>query len=271
MTEINDQNDSGKEIIELGSEITGSVAGTAIGFWIAGPSGAYIGAIASPVFANVFKKYGAEIKKWFLGDREKIRIGASYTYAFEKFNKNLIEGKVLRHDNFFEAKGANRSNAEEILEGILITAQKSYEEKKIRFIGNLYANIAFDSSVDVGEANHFIKLSEQFSFRQYCFIGLFAKNSFNSVLLNKLRKNFNTNRIDAITEIAFLCDKGIFRKLHQNFPNYNPTPNSNLQRIESLSSIKLTQFGERYYNFMNFNEIVESDLEMLDYLKYEIT
>jgi hypothetical protein len=38
----------------------------------------------------------------------------------------------------------DRGVAREILEGVLLAAQKERQEKKVTLYGNLYANIAFD-------------------------------------------------------------------------------------------------------------------------------
>lgn len=79
----------------------------------------------------------------------------------------------IRQDDFFN-KINERSTADEILEGILLSAQREHQEKKVQFYGNLIANIAFDPSIDREQANFLIKLDESLSYRQICLLSLFV-------------------------------------------------------------------------------------------------
>lgn len=85
--------------------------------------------------------------------------------AKEKIKSNFEENKILRHDDFFSELD-NRTSAEEILEGTLLVAQKEYEERKIKYIANLYANIAFDENISREIADRLIKISSELTYRQ---------------------------------------------------------------------------------------------------------
>lgn len=65
------------------------------------------------------------------------RVGAVYTYANQKINRNLVAGRLIRTDSFFEVIGEERPTNEEILEGVLLTAQKEYEEKETQVLRKL--------------------------------------------------------------------------------------------------------------------------------------
>ena len=47
----------------------------------------------------------------------------------------------------------DRSFADEIIEGVLLAAQREYQEKKLPLYGNLLTNIAFRSDIDRVTAN----------------------------------------------------------------------------------------------------------------------
>lgn len=163
-------------VTEFGGSAAGAAAGAAIGTAVAGPLGAVGGALAGTVLEKGFQWVGTEIKKRMLSPREEQRVGAVYTYANQKINRNLVAGRLIRTDSFFEVVGEERPTNEEILEGVLLTAQKEYEEKKLKYLGNLYANLPFNETVDSRMANMLIKIASELTYRQY--VILYVVNMF---------------------------------------------------------------------------------------------
>jgi hypothetical protein len=157
-----------KDIIETGSEITGGVGGAVLGGLIAGPVGVVIGGASGPILTKMFKMLGTELKSRLLSQREEIRTGAVYTYSIDKILENENEGKKLRADDFFKSTENERSSAEEVFEGIILKAQKEYEENKIKYYGNLLGNIACNESIDKVYANQLIRLAENLTYNQLC-------------------------------------------------------------------------------------------------------
>lgn len=49
----------------------------------------------------------------------------------------------------------------------MLAAQKEYEEKKLKYLGNLYANIPFEEAVDSRMANMLLKIASELTYRQY--------------------------------------------------------------------------------------------------------
>jgi hypothetical protein len=112
---------------------------------------------------------GNDASERLLSERERMRMGGVMLYSADKIRKKLAAGSQPRDDGFFEKPSkthpacaelpfVDRPAAQEILEGILLVAQREYEEKKLPFLGNLYANIAFDSSIDRPYANFLLKI-----------------------------------------------------------------------------------------------------------------
>jgi hypothetical protein len=186
MNHANEDVEGTKNLINAGSEITGSVMGAVIGCLFGGPAGAVIGGASTPLLNRGLIKIGNDIAERFLSEREKTRIGGAIAYAIIAYEKNLAEGKKIRDDGFFEKPSmghaacaeipfVERPIAEEIIEGVLLASKKEYEERKIPFLGNLLANIAFYSEVNRAQANLLIKLAENLSFRQFCILAVFAQ------------------------------------------------------------------------------------------------
>ena len=48
----------------------------------------------------------------------------------------------------------------------MLVAQKEYEERKLQYIANLYANIAFDDSISCEMADKLLKISSELTYRQ---------------------------------------------------------------------------------------------------------
>jgi hypothetical protein len=163
-----------EELIWTGSDVAGAAAGATIGLVIGGPPGAIAGSASGPAIARVFRYVGAEFKNRVLGKREEVRIGAVIAFAGKKIQDNLEEGKQVRQDGFFTEQPDDRSDAEEIFEEVLLAAQREHQEKKLRYYGNLVANIAFDPTISRERANLLLKIGEDLTYRQMCLLATFA-------------------------------------------------------------------------------------------------
>ncbi|MCK4351797.1 hypothetical protein KAW65_00125 [candidate division WOR-3 bacterium] len=170
----NNKSESIDDLVTVGSDIAGGVAGASVGFFTAGPGGAVLGGISGPLLAHTFRRLAKEIKHRFLGKREEVRIGATIAFAAEKIQENIANGQQVRQDDFFREQLNERASAEEILEGVLLAAQREHQEKKLQFYGNLVANISFHPEIDRAQANLLIRLGEDISYRQMCLLALFA-------------------------------------------------------------------------------------------------
>jgi len=58
------------------------------------------------------------------------------------------------------------------LQAVTIAAQREHQEKKLQFLGNLVANIAFHPEYDRAHANRLIKVAEELTFQQLCILSL---------------------------------------------------------------------------------------------------
>jgi hypothetical protein len=244
-------------LISIGTEIAGGVTGAAIGLFAAGPAGALAGGVAGPLVTHAFRKVALEIRQRFLGRREEIRIGATFTFATAKVQYNLTGGKQLRQDDFFQEKMGDRSSADEIVEGTLLAAQREHEERKLRFYGNMVANIAFHPEVSRTQANQLIRQVERMTYQQLCLLALFVR-------MDKL----NTKRGDnpyfvhpAITdpsiaqEMYELFDHGVFQR-PDSFP-----PDVYISSINM--PIDVSAFGLKLYELTELHEVDAGELEKL--------
>jgi hypothetical protein len=162
-----------RRLVEAGADITGNLAGSALGFLVAGPTGAFVGAAMSPVVKHMLG-LATDVIKRSISVRETKRIGATLTFAAAKIREKLDRGQKLREDGFFDGDSTNRAPADEIADGVVMAAQREHEEKKLKFYGNLLANLAFTVGIDRGYSNFLLRTAESLSYRQMCLLALFV-------------------------------------------------------------------------------------------------
>jgi hypothetical protein len=235
-----------RNLIEMGADIAGNAAGAAVGFIVAGPAGSVVGAAATPVLTGILKTIGSEIKSRLYSERELIRAGGALAFAVQKIRSNLNAGKKLRSDDFFSSSAGDRGAAKEILEGILLAAQKEYQEKKVKFYGNLYANIAFESDIDRSHANYLVGLLDRLSFRQLCCIAGF-KDGYEFVYIQEPQ-----NAIDLVNELNELASLGIVKM--EYLPN---------QELPPYADYKSKSYATRLYELFGLDEISENEWPFL--------
>ncbi len=142
---------------------------------VAGHVGATIAGVAStPILAQIFKSVGTDLANRTLSKRETIRVEEAVVQAQNKIWERLVAGQKPRDDGFFEGTQGRTSPAEELFEGVLLKCKSEFEEKKAKYIANIFANAAF---VDVSPAlaNQVLGLAGSLSYRQICTIAVIGR------------------------------------------------------------------------------------------------
>jgi hypothetical protein len=151
------------EIVDTVSAIGGALAGTALTL-VAGP---FVGNVSGEVVARVLAGVGYEIEQRFFAPRQERRIGLAYQAAVETASEELAAGKQTRSDGFFDPPGPDEpSPAEEILEGVLRTAADEWEQRKVPYIGRIFATLSFDSSVSPSDASYLLRLADRLTYQE---------------------------------------------------------------------------------------------------------
>ena len=164
-----------EEISNSGTEIVGGTVGALIGNAVAGPLGALVGSIGATATTKIISKVSNELSNRLLSKREEIKISNAFTSSLVTLNCKISKGYNIRDDGFFDQNEINtRSDGEEVLEAVLYKAQREPEEKKIPYIGNIFANVCLDEKVFPELAHQIIKTAEQLTYRQYCLLKLFS-------------------------------------------------------------------------------------------------
>jgi hypothetical protein len=115
-----------------------------------------------------------DLAKRFLSPKEQQRVGAVASLAINTIRERR-HWEQIRDDGFFDHEGDTPSPAEELFEGVLLTAKQEYEQLKLPYLGNFYANLVFQTGVMRSEANYLLGLAESLTFTQLCMLGLLSE------------------------------------------------------------------------------------------------
>lgn len=157
-----DEDDAVQRVVDAGAEVFGSAVGAMTGMIVNGAEGTIVGALAGPILASALR----EIAGRALGRRESARVALTYASAVAAIDELRQDGHELRSDGFFEPELGHRPNAEEVVEGVLIAAQREHEELKLQFYGYLLANIAVDPGIDLHTANWAVRAAQELCWTQ---------------------------------------------------------------------------------------------------------
>lgn len=147
--------------------LPGSITAALIGA-AGGPVTAVLGALTGTVLGEV----GADVISRVLSPRQERRVGTVLLAASAAFTEQeQLHGRTVRDDGFFEDDTAPGA---EFVEGVLLSAKDSFEERKAPYLGNLIASVAFDTGVDAGTANYALRLAEGLSWTEFLVLGVFA-------------------------------------------------------------------------------------------------
>lgn len=197
-----------KELIENGADYVGSAAsagvGAAIGGALAGLPGIVLGSLAGTAVEKAFQAIGAEISSRALSQSETRKVETVYTLAKEFIAENLNNNKKLREDDFFDEKINGRSSAEEILEGTLQVAQREYEERKLKCLAKLYANIAFSTDITAPTASYLIKLAEKMTYRQIIILHCVAIAKYSPIPIPLRKEAYKS--VSGLTNVAIASE-----------------------------------------------------------------
>lgn len=242
------------------------MAGGAAGGATGGFAGAGLGA-STPVVVRGLTWAAREFRERMLGDREAVRVIDALTVAKTRIDERIAAGDVPRSDGFFDAREPNRSDAEELLEGILLAAQREYEERKVRYYGNLYANIAFEPAIDSVTANYFLREADDLSYTQIQLLGLVARKD--AIPLPQAKPSGGGVAWLAASIRNALDDLGYARR---ELVGVKPGPGELLPtNIGVPADLELTPRGEALYVLMQLDQLSTDELRPLAEALWEFT
>lgn len=239
-----------QELIERGTNVVGTTTGAALAAISGSPE---IGVALTAIGATgIYQKVGGELADRWLAPREAARVGSVMARSVEILQAELEKGRTLRKDGFFDEQDG-RSDAEEVLEGVLRKAQSEYEEKKLEYIAHMWASACLNEFFTPGRLNHMVKLAEQLTYRQFTIltmVGEMSKADYKNLFglreqnYEKAGLKMDSETSTILSEIMALHNLDCVRVIAQLGP---------IQIIPS--EIKLGTWGPPLYNAMGFWKI----------------
>jgi hypothetical protein len=257
-----DESDRLRRFLEPSINVIGGVTAVGISILVGDSTGA-VTAAAQPIVTGALRKGALDLMHRQLSRREQLRSGAVAVLAAQRVQKMINLGEELRHDGFFDSEPGNRSLAEEIVEGVLIAAQREHEELKLPYLANMLANIAFEAMVHRAEANLLLRMGNAMSYRQLCLIALVhKKDQFPGIWQDRMSDK-PTEWVTFEQSFEFI---GLLKELGEPFDSdvlHQPVVAIPMEPAISMRIAELGNWGEVLYEAMGLEEIPTKHLAAL--------
>lgn len=211
------------KILKLGANLASTTLGVSTAVFLS----PILGPIASGVLGSTVQGSLKDISERFLSPKEQARIGGTVIFALEQINKRLEKGDKFREDGFIDDLS---NNAEEAFEGCLIAAKNSHEEKKVIYLGNLFANLCFENRIAKQQANIIVSTASGLTYLELCILVIFLHEQ-DKKLIPFIEHNFTKNQatfeqIVVLKAISDLQNAGLLIVQDQHTFYFNEvTPN----------------------------------------------
>jgi hypothetical protein len=153
---------TGRALIEGGGPVAGSMSRAAATI-VFEPAAAVVQVDAR--FGGALRSVATDAAELPVG-RERVRAGAALAFAVEYAATVGRGGRSVRVDGFFAERAGGRPIAEEIAEAVVSAARRSADERRVRHLGYLLAEVAFSPDVDAELALRALRLTEDLGWRQ---------------------------------------------------------------------------------------------------------
>ena len=130
-----------QSVVKAGAAVLGALSTAGLTALVGEPVSS---SLAGAAFGAVLDELGSRA----VGAFERRRQVTAATAAAHRIKALFDAGEQVRSDGFFDETPTGRSMFEELAEGVMLAAQREHEERKVPYLGNLIANLAFSSSVD---------------------------------------------------------------------------------------------------------------------------
>lgn len=237
-------------LLQHGAGIVGASAGFALEYLGHVPTG-----VGGPIAALMTSGL-TEIACRTLSAREQVRIGGASAYAIERISARLAAGHDLRPDNFFQSTGGDRPPSAELFEAVLLKARDAYEEKKVRHMGFLFANVLFAPDVSFATANLLVGQLGRLTYRQLCILALVARHDVFDVEALR-RPQYTDHEVEAL-------------KREEMDLHGNDLGTLGLLSPEGAWVDKLSTLGSTLHDLSRLEEIPDCDLESIEMMMAEL-
>lgn len=185
-----------RRFLEAGGAVVGAGLGSSAAFVSGDPLAAVVGAVGGQAIASAI----GEVLHRTMTHRENVRVEVAADYAVRRLAQFANDGVLPRSDGFFAAGSTDRSAGDETVEGVLIAAQRSFEERKVPHLGSLLAYIAVTATIDPTTANSLVSEAQSLSWLDYRLLAAYGRPS----EVHLPRGNYSTQRSGSLESITIM-------------------------------------------------------------------
>src|SRR5262249_5447307 len=109
-----------------------------------------------------------------VGQGAAARAGAAVAVIEQDRIEHERKGEQPRGDGFDQPRDGNRPDSDELLEGMLMLAAATYEQRKVVHIAHLYDGLLSDESVSAEKGHYLLKLADRLTYRQLVALAVLA-------------------------------------------------------------------------------------------------
>ncbi|QNG38464.1 hypothetical protein F1C76_19565 [Geodermatophilaceae bacterium NBWT11] len=153
----------GRQLIESGFGIAGSMTAAAATV-VYSPADAALQ--LDDRFGGCLRELADDLADAALPRRERARAGAALAFAVEHGVTLSRRDRRVRADGFFTERAGGRVAAREIGEGVLWAARGSADDRRVRHLGYLLAEVVVSPDVDAALADRVLRTTARLSWRQ---------------------------------------------------------------------------------------------------------
>lgn len=264
---MNDQPKKEVQAIQKSSKILSDVVSRTItpliGAVLAGPIGAVAGGVAGTLI-----KYGLEefMDRW-LTPKEVKRVGTTTEFIITEINQRLQQGNELNIE-LFEIKNNEISDAEELFEGVLLKCKNQYQEKKLKFIANIFIASTFDKSISSVAANQILNVAEGLTYRKLCILAFYGIKDEVYILDEIMIEPYSWYENKKFFPDLEILKQDIFELMNQGLLTNDNTATFTSDDILP-GKYGLTEIGKVYFKILGLSEIDRGETDMIfQELKY---
>jgi hypothetical protein len=159
---VSESEQPGRDLIEAGAPVAGSMCSAAAAVVFESAS---VAVQVEPRWAACLRAAATEAAGISV-PRERIRAGAVLAFAVEHSVTLARSGRALRNDAYFSGRPGARPPVGEVIEGAVTAARLSADERRVRHLGYLLAEVAFSADVDAEVVGRALRLAEPLNWRQ---------------------------------------------------------------------------------------------------------
>jgi hypothetical protein len=155
---------AGRALIEDGAAIAGTMSRSAATLVYPDPAGRVAVRLEDPLARCL--RTAADEAAGIAVPRERARAGAVLAFAVEHGVALARGGRPVRTDGFFALRSGGRSAADAVTEAVVAAARGSHDERRVRHLGYLLAEVASSPDLDAALVERALTLAAGLTWRQ---------------------------------------------------------------------------------------------------------